>query len=203
MDRQDRDFTGPRQRGAAPRRRLTEAGLEPYLKEMVLLPGESFVWQGRPWANEALRSQSKNLLFGTLVMAFCTVFFLTAERFEWSLLVPLAIFGIGLWTFVKAWRVRGRARHSYYAVTNKRVLIAVLDGAGARVTTITPEQIVKFELNDFGDGRGNVELRETISSGKNGPVASVEFDDALWGVSDFAGAAKAVQALLAARDGSA
>ena len=205
MDRQDSDFHGTN--GAwpgspMPRRgdRDVEGALDAYVREHVLLPQEFYLWRGRPSPDDALHGQLKGALIVGAMFVILPTFLLWG--FEESGLYPmlfLALFvAVGLWQASEPWRARRRAERSYYAVTDRRVLIIQVTERGTQVTSIAPAQILRYEMQDFGNGRGNITLRETVTEGRRGQSKTVEFEDALWGV-DFPAAADAVRLLLADR----
>ena len=194
MDRRDRDFLGVQaSTAAATARPLTHFDLEGYIREKVLAPGERVVWRGRPRPIEVASSKTKAMLIGLAFLAVC-VSAVLRQKPGWEWQAPLFFVAFGLMA-MQPWLAARRARRTYYAVTDQRVLIVEVAGVDPEVTTVIAEQFDRFELNDFGNGRGNITLRETVRDGRRGEVRTVEFTDALWGV-EFPAAAEAVRALV-------
>lgn len=164
-----------------------------YLETQVLLPGEKIVWKGRPDAKESAKVGLFKFFFGIFFFGFSIFWMYMAMDMGGGF---FALFGIPF-VAVGFWLVSGPARNylksarTYYAITDKRVII-LTRGSGYSITTITPEEMTSFQRTDLAPGFGNIRLKVTVHHGENGTSTTTEFGDGLWGIQDVKGAADAV-----------
>lgn len=167
-----------------------------YLKNEVLQTGETLAWTGRPSPKDAalLAGMLPTLLHGLGSVAFGIfwIFNSTGMDADWFGLVGIPIIGFGVWSLSEPARNFLRASQTYYAITNKRVLI-VEAGNKIKVTSLVGSDITYYHRSDKGNGDGNLRLRRTIRSSGSGRLSkSIQFTDGLWGIADVKGAAEAI-----------
>lgn len=171
--------------------------VQSYVENNVLTDGEEIAWQGRPDPMEAAKVGWLNALFGVLFLAFAVFWVVGASDSGWFALFGLPFVAVGLFMISRPARQYLNAGKTYYAVTNKRVLL-LSAGKTFKVTSITPSEMTDYEREDKVDGTGSIRLRKTISHDREGPSSSVEPTDGLWGVADVKGASEAIARLRAA-----
>lgn len=188
-----------------------------YVRREILMSNESIVWKGRPSPWRAMRIAlgrafsglfsiiSTAAFWGVVVFLAWQFGFLdrvldfTAD-FNWFIWLVIAIiFGWGIlkgfWEILKPLWIFWRARRTYYAVTDRRVLI-VFRGFWKSFASILPAEIVRHERTDFGNGRGNIRQRKSVPGADDGDKEPrVEFEDGLWGIENVRGADDAITAL--------
>ncbi|MBK17566.1 MAG: hypothetical protein CMM52_01825 [Rhodospirillaceae bacterium] len=165
-----------------------------YLKESVLAEGEEIQWTGRPAAGAAVAKGISNFLFGIFFFGFAVFWTVGASQGGLFALFGIPFMAVGAWMISAPVRTYIKANKSYYAVTNKRVIILTV-GRSYTCVSIAPNEISDYERTDKPNGTGNTRLRKTIIHGRNGIQTSIDFTDGLWGVSDTKGAADAITAL--------
>lgn len=165
-----------------------------YVHSDVLQPKEQLIWKGRPSPTRSMAVAALKTIFG--VFFFCGAVVMTVIANQHG----MALFGVplllgGLWLVTVPVRLAMRARKTYYAITDKRVLI-VKAGKRIKVITITSGDITDYERSDRGDGTGDIRLHRVAKKGPQvGSILVAEFEDGLWGVDDVKGAADAIAAL--------
>ncbi len=181
-----------------------------YVQNSVLQPREKLVWKGRPNPLAAASVGLGLFFFGIFFFGFAIFWTAGASAAAWAVraadgqVFPLfagvfPLFGVPFLA-VGAWMVSGpvrnylRAARSYYAITDKRILI-ITAGRGYTVRTIFADKINDYERTDNGDGSGSIRLKKTIINSGRGTRSSVVFADGLWGIADVKGAADAITAL--------
>ena len=165
-----------------------------YLQTSVLQPNEKVAWKGRPNPFTGASIGTFKSLFGVFFFGFAVFWTVGASQAGAFALFGIPFLLVGAWMVSAPLRNYLHARRTYYAITDKRVLILTV-GSSHTVNSIVPEQITDFERTDRGDGSGNIKLRTTVSQTRRGSSSSVEFTDGLWGVADVKGAADAITAL--------
>ena len=181
-----------------------------YVQNSVLQPREKLVWKGRPNPKKAASVGLGLFFFGIFFFGFAIFWTAGASAAAWAVTsaeghaFPLfagffPLFGLPFLA-VGAWMVSGpvrnylRAARSYYAITDKRVLI-ITAGRNYKVNAVFADQINDYERADKGDGSGSIRLKKTIINSGRGTRSSVGFADGLWGIADVKGAADAIIAL--------
>ncbi len=182
-----------------------DAAVLTYVENAVLNEGEEIVWRGRPSPGACARIQLSRTVAGVvfiIVGGAWTIFLINIQI--WMAIPGLVglVFGAKLSGHALANYLR--AGRSYYAVTNKRILI-ITAGRSISVDSVTGSEIRKLRRVEKPDGAGNVSYRSTTKVGRDHndyirTYTSVGFKDGLWGVADVAGAARAIAALQPAPD---
>ena len=164
-----------------------------YLETQVLLPGEKVVWKGRPDAMESAKVGPFKFFFGIAFFSFSLFWMYMAASIDGGF---FALFGLPF-AAVGLWLVSGPARNylksarTYYAVTDRRVVI-LIRSSGYSISSITPDQMSYYERTDRSAGFGNIQLKTTAHHGPDGTSITTEFTDGLWGINDVKGAADAI-----------
>lgn len=184
-----------------------DAAVLTYVEDAVLNEEEHIVWKGRPapWASATVHLAIP--ILGTVLILFGLAW--TGFILNYGLPILMAIPGAaGLLYGAKVASPMLinyiRAGRTYYAVTNRRILI-ITAGRSISVDSVTGSEIKKLQRKEKLDGTGNVSYRFTTTSGPDAnnryrSYTSYGFRDGLWGVSDVAGAANAIEALQQASD---
>ena len=165
-----------------------------YVQHSVLLPDETIVWKGRPDPLKSASVGALKALFGLFFFGFAVFWTVMASQGGLFALFGIPFVAVGAWMVSGPARDYLRAGKSYYAVTDRRVLI-VTAGGSYKVNAIVAGDITDYERTDKGDGTGSIRLRKTVSETRKGTNVSVEFTDGLWGIADVKGAAEALAAL--------
>ena len=110
-------------------------------------------------------------------------------------LAGLAIIGLGIWMLVTPLRAYYRASCTYYAITDRRVLI-ITAGRQFLAHAVYGHDITDFRRIDGPDGGGSIQLTRTTKQTADGSVASVTFDDGLWQIYDLPEAEAAIKSLM-------
>jgi hypothetical protein len=152
------------------------------------------VWKGRPNPKKSAAVGLFQFFFGIFFFGFAIVWTVLASGAGLFALFGLPFLAVGAWMVSGPMRNYIRASRSYYAITDKRVVILTA-GNNYKVISIAPGEITDYERTDKGDGSGSIRLRKTISESSEGTSSSVEFADGLWGIADVKGAADAIAAL--------
>ena len=102
-------------------------------------------------------------------------------------LLGLTIAALGAWSLLEPLSSRWRARQTYYAITDKRVLI-IKRNDGFEVHSVFGHEFNHYSRRDTSDGNGSIRFRVPI--GKNGIdiFLKIRFADSLSGVDDVKGA---------------
>ena len=180
---------------------------ETFIRNEVLEPGEKIAWRGRPGLERVARVGMPGRLIGGLMLAgdvFLIVIAFAVPNMEVVLTplygIPLIVLAIApgvpvaLIFLTMSSRRRARGARTYYAITDRRVLI-VEAGRSHKVTAYAANDIADVVCEDAEDGSGDIRLRAPKrASGQSYP----DFKDGLWGVADVKGAADAVTVLKAA-----
>lgn len=166
-----------------------------FLNDGILLENEKVVWTGRPAPMAAARKEGAKLVMGLLFLGF-TIYWTLVESGGNQIfqLVGVVCGVVGLWIASRPVRTYFRAGRSYYAITDRRVLI-ITAGGGYDTTSLTIKDIDDVRRTDNSDGTGNIQLRQPGAHGKHGTRSTVEFTDGLWGIRDVKAAASAINAL--------
>lgn len=166
-----------------------------YVQNAILQPNENIVWKGRPNPLTCAAIGLFEFLFGVLFLA--AAFFIMVKASESGagafLLFHVLPIAFGAWMVSTPARNYLRACQSYYAITNKRVLI-ITAGNTCKVNSIVAGEISDYERTDKSDSSGSIRLRKTMRWNK-GTQSSASFADGLWGITDVKGAADAIAAL--------
>ncbi len=160
-----------------------------FLVERVLEPGETLRWTGRPSPRAAARVAGDPQPVAALVLLGVVLWLAARALMEGELLVLiLVVLAVGLWVVATPWRHRWRARHLYYAITDRRALV-VEANFGLRAHALPPGP---YEREDHADGTASFQPQGTVAGLTGG----------LWGVADPKGCAAALAGLSAAPPGS-
>ena len=188
------DWRNSRRRHSASHRCNHSFGLEIelYLQRAILESGEKIVWKGKPEPGASVRMTWFELIFGLFFFGFA-VFWTVGATVTGGL---FGVFGIpfmavGGWMLTKPIRTRRRARKTYYATTNRHVLIMKRD-EGYRVDSVYAHKFNHFSRKDKGDGSGSIRFRKSTVRGRNSYYLITGFSDGLWGVQDVRGADRAL-----------
>lgn len=165
-----------------------------YVQTAVLQPDEAIRWKGRPSPAACARLALVKSFFGLFFFGFACFWTFMASAGGLFALFGLPFIGVGGWLICLPLLHYRRAFHTYYAITDRRVLI-VTARTRFRINAVVASEISDYEREDKGDGSGDIRLKTTLSRGRNGVTRSTEFADGLWGVDDVKGAADAIQAL--------
>ena len=104
---------------------------------------------------------------------------------------------IGLKLLSSGYRQYLKSLKTYYAITNKRALEIII-AKKISIKPISISTINAYEREDFSDGTGNLQLRETVNQirDKDGHVGTQSKFDTWRYVDDVSTAAKVFQKLL-------
>ncbi len=168
-----------------------------YLESQVLLPGEKVVWKGRPDGTASAKVGIFQFFFGIFFFAFSVFWMYMAFSMDGGL---FALFGIpfvaiGFWMVSSPVRQYLHAGKTYYAITDKRVIILTRKGEGYIVNPITAEEMADYQRIDAGNGTGSIRLKTTVRRNSEGTSTTTEVTDGLWGIHDVRGAAEAIAKL--------
>ncbi len=170
-----------------------------FLEGSVLRPGEAVAWKGRPDPRVAATAPSVVMpaVFGLPLLLFMGQVTLGALATS----PVVAFFGLpfaagGAFLIARPLLFLRRARRSYYAITDRRVVVIT---AGRRFEAASRPGIVEVIWR-----RRPFATRGTIRLGRDEALAAdgfplTRFDDALWGIEDLDGAKRAFEALNARR----
>lgn len=180
-----------------------------FLNNSVLQPDETVVWTGRPDPKAMKKHDLPRILFGCVFLLFALFFGYQALNAGAGLvgLVILPMIAAG-WVITARARKSKKAERTYYAVTDQRVLI-LIDGDEIETTSISPDDINDYARKDAADGSGSIQLRSRTHTrwdrqhrgrGNRGhrrmkTYTATGFTDGLWGLTDVAGAAAAIDEL--------
>lgn len=167
----------------------------PFAIEDELFDDEKLYWVGRPDPLRMIRKDEWALLPTGVFIAVFALFFMSmaTSMFDGDfppsivrlpfLFVPLAMIGIGLWQAITPLRVYWRGQQTWYAVTDRRLLI-VVDGTTRQVESFYDENIDFVRRHSRSDGTGDLLFtKKTItSSGKN--RTSITVDVGFHGITD-------------------
>ena len=106
---------------------------------------------------------------------------------------------VGAWLLVQPTMNRFRAGRTYYAVTDRRILI-VQTGKSYKIDTIRADEISAYQREDFPDGTTNIRLRQTLTKNDDSVSQATLFTDGLWGIKEGREAAQAIEDLRDAAD---
>lgn len=171
--------------------------IEIYLQQSVLERGEKIVWKGRPTPAASVQMGWMELFVGLFFFGFSV--FWTVSAFSAGGI--FGIFGIpflafGAWAITKPFRTKNRAKKSYYAITNRRVLIIKRDN-GYSVNSIYAYEFNHYARKDRTNGAGDIRFRQSIGKTRKGAYLKTNFSDGLWGIDDVRGADLALAKLRA------
>lgn len=136
---------------------------------MILQPGETILWQGRPEARAPLDvSRPGEMLFGLGFIAFSMLWMDRAMDSGPIWLVGFVPLGLGLRLAVwRAWGPRLRAKLAHYTLTNRRAIVDLrwpLIGPRLRDLHIGPATIIDID----GDDPATIRLSNTGLVGQTG-----------------------------------
>lgn len=182
-----------------------DAAVLAYVENAVLNEGEHLVWRGRPSPGACARIDLSRSVFGVLFILVGGAWSIFLINFVIWMAIP-GLVGVLLGARLSVHTLTNylKAGRTYYAVTNKRILI-ITAGRSIKVDGVTGAEIKKLRRIEKQDGTGNVSFRATTRVGRDQndyirTYTSVGFKDGLWGVADVAGAARAIAALQPAAD---
>ena len=169
--------------------------IELYLQRSVLEPREKIVWKGRPTPIESIQTGWFEAMFGLFFFGFA-VFWTVGASVAGGLfgLFGIPFMVVGGWKLTKPLRTWLRARKTYYAVTNRRILI-ITRSNGYQVASIYAHEFNRFARKDKGDGAGSIRFRKSFMRTRRGSQEMTSFADGLWGVADVRGADRAISKL--------
>ncbi len=170
-----------------------------------LEPGEEVLWQGRPRPYVFVLRGMPSMFFGATWSILGALWYhgsggLTQTPFEgwWKILplVPLPFIAAGWSFFFYPINLGARARHTWYFVTNRRVIIA-------RWHSTKPVELQVFARKDMGapqvvkrfDGLYELVL---LRSAQERPFLVPRLESGFFGITDGPGAAAAVHKFLGA-----
>ena len=172
-----------------------DARANDYLHQQLLAPDEEVTWSGRPDPARCALREVPKLLFGMFFFGFAVFWTVMAASAGLFALFGIPFLVIGALIVSSPIRAYFRAMRTYYAITNKRVVILTLGGRTESLS-IAPQQIQGVERIDHRNGRASLRLRQTVGSdGRGGKMRTIQFADGLWGIDDAKGAADAIAAL--------
>lgn len=171
--------------------------IELYLQRAVLERGEKIVWKGRPTPAASVQMGWMELLVGLFFFGFSV--FWTVSAFAtggifWVFGIPFL--AVGGWMITKPFRTKVRAKKSYYAITDRRVLIIKRDN-GYSVDSIYAYEFSQYARKDRANGTGDIRFRQSFGKTRKGEYLQTKFSDGLWGVEDVRGADLALSKLRA------
>ena len=185
-----------------------------HLNETVLEPGETLVWQGRPDPGKAMRVETINLVKGLFFILVGG--FVVGGAYAESVSVAAiggAVMAWGAWSATLALKARKSGAKSFYAITDRRVIILSEAEWGYKITSLRSADIweitVKRRAGNTGDiglrshevvdlaSRGNANLSD-LMRGKGqlmDTYRKVDFEDGLWGIQELDTALAAIEDL--------
>lgn len=167
-----------------------------YVQNEILQPSEKLAWRGRPSPGRAMRLDILHFFIGLFWLTFSIFWVVMA-----SVAGAFALFGvpfvlIGIWLVSTPIRNLLRAGRTYYAITNRRVLI-VTAGSRIKVRSLGAHDIGDNERSDRGDGTGDIRLRKGAMASQMNYFFHSSLSDGLWGIDDIKGAADAIASVSA------
>ena len=178
----------------------SDAAVLAYVENAVLNEGEEIVWRGRPSPAASAKIQLSRTVSGVVFVIVGGAWTILLINIQLLMAIP------GMVGLIFGAKLSGhalvnclKAGRTYYAVTNKRVLI-ITAGRSISVGSVTGAEIKKLRRVEKPDGTGSVSYRSTAKVGRDHndyvrTYTTVGFKDGLWGVADVAGAARAIGAL--------
>jgi len=176
-----------------------DAAILTYVENAVLNEGEKIVWRGRPSPGACARIDLSRTIFGVIFIIVGGAWTLLVINAHVLMTIPGVVglfYGVRLSIHTLTYYLK--AGHTYYAVTNRRILI-ITAGRSISVDSVTGVEIKELRRLEKQDGTGTVTFRYKVTVGEDQygvrKFRSVGFKDGLWGVSDVAGAARAIAVL--------
>lgn len=170
-----------------------------YFHSNILQDGENLVWKGRPSPFRAMAIGTVYALLGVL----CAGFFFAVRTVDlgvelgWAYWIYTLIMVFGLWLMTAPLRFGLKARRTYYAITDRRIVF-VQDGRKIEVNSVFADDIFKHELTDRGNNTGEIRLFLKPSVSQNPHYQFLfGFEEGLWGIRDAHAADEAIAALRA------
>jgi hypothetical protein len=161
----------------------------------VLQPGEEVAWAGRPTAwTFAKKGGITSVLIGGFLCAVAIVSITSSGTQIDGQIFLLLFLAIGFWTVLTPIRNALRALWTYYAITNRRIMIVRMF-PGKKVTSIHRSQFQNVERTDHGNDIGTVTVKTTTKRRRHGTHEVVTLDDGLFGISRFQSAMDAIWAM--------
>ena len=154
-----------------------------HLTEMLqreLVDGEKVLWATQPVPLLRLKSQLGTCVFGVPFFAFAAFWTVTAhsqtkgrsvQAGGWPEWFPLLWGGMfmcfGVWMLLSPLRAWWTARHTVYAITNKRAI--TIEAPWKRVIrSFEAERLVSFERREDSKGSGDIVFEREASRGAKG-----------------------------------
>jgi len=134
----------------------------------LLEAGEDLIWYDQPDPRAVITSQWSSAIVGLVIFSFALAWALMARQEQAPLaiiIIGVLIAGVGLWLAAAPIRKPYEARFVYYAITNKRLIIAELWRKN-RIQSFYSSDIEEVEVVKNAGGRSDVIFGKTANIGR-------------------------------------
>lgn len=168
-----------------------------YHNDKILFANECLTWSGRPGLTRSIIRKIP-MACGAIVFFVVAYFLVTANSgtARWAHPILILAMAIMIWPASGPIRACLRATRTYYAITDRRVIILIF-GEDPTVRCITAGEINTQEHIQHADGRGSIRLvHGSVYRDSEGVERWETTTYDIWGIAEPRAAAEAIDAML-------